>query len=287
MNRRWEKPSPLDYFAALVADDRQIPLLEAGVALAQDDYPDLDVQRVLTSVDELGFRLRKRIPADASPLQRLRLLNRFFHQELGFSGNVNNYYDADNSYLHHVLATRRGIPISLAVLYIEFAQQAGLVAKGINFPGHFLVKLRLPRGEVVMDPFVGQSLSRDELEERLGPFRRQRGLVGEFEAPLGLFLQAAPARDILARMLRNLGEIHRQAGDVKRRLAVQERMVILLPHDWDERRDRGLVLAELGMSERALSDLNIYLEHRGSADDAASVRSRVQELQRAGRQRLH
>jgi regulator of sirC expression with transglutaminase-like and TPR domain len=284
---RLETPSPLDYFTALVAEDEHIPLLEAAIAIAQDDHPDLDVQQVLFAVDLLAVKLRARIAHDAPALQRLRLLNRFFFQEMGFGGNINNYYEVGNSYLHEVLATRRGIPITLAVLYIEFAQHAGLVARGVSFPGHFLVKLRLPRGEVVVDPFVGQSLSRDELEERLGPYRQNRGLVGEFEAPLGLFLQSAPSRDILARMLRNLGEIHRAAGDMARRLAVQQRLVILLPQAWEERRDRGLILAELGGVDQAAKDLQSYLEHCGGADDAPAVRARLLELQRSGSPRLH
>jgi regulator of sirC expression with transglutaminase-like and TPR domain len=74
-----------------------------------------------------------------------------------------------NSYVHEVLQTRHGIPITLALLYIELAQHAGLTARGVSFPGHFLVKLKMPRGEVVIDPFNGMSLSREELDERLGP----------------------------------------------------------------------------------------------------------------------
>jgi regulator of sirC expression with transglutaminase-like and TPR domain len=209
----FEAPTALQYFATLVADDASLSPLEAAIAVAQDAYPRLDVQDTLAQVDELADRLRRRIPADAAPLQRLRQLNRYFFQELGFAGNVNDYYDARNSYLPDVLRTRRGIPITLALLYVELASQVGLQAAGVSFPGHFLVKLHMPRGEVVIDPFTGHSLSREDLDERLLPYRRQRGLTGEFEAPLGLFLQAAPPRDVIARLLRNLKEIHRTAED--------------------------------------------------------------------------
>jgi len=284
---RLSVPTALEYFASLVAEDKGFALLEAAIAIAQDDVPDLDVQQVLMQVDLLAQRLRQRIPQDAAPLQRLRLLNRYFFQELGFGGNVNDYYDVRNSYLHEVLATRRGIPITLSLLYMEFAQHAGLTARGVGFPGHFLVKLRLPRGEVVIDPFNGISLSREDLEERLGPYRRQRGLVGDFDAPLGLFLQASPPRDILARMLRNLKEIHRAAEDTERLLAVQHRLVILLPQAWEERRDRGLVLAELGADDLAAQDLAAYLEHCSGADDAPALVRRLAELRRAGSPRLH
>ena len=101
---RFEVPTALDYFASLVAEDDSFSLLEAAIAVAQDEYPRLDAQGVLAEIDALADRLKRRIPADAVPLQRLRLLNRYFFQELGFAGNVNDYYDPRNSYLHEVLA---------------------------------------------------------------------------------------------------------------------------------------------------------------------------------------
>ena len=283
----FETPTALEYFAALVAEDEGLSVLEAAISVAQDEYPQLDAQDVLAQVDELADRLRRRIPADAPPLQRLRLVNRYFFHELGFAGNVNDYYDAANSYVTEVLRTRRGIPITLAVLYIEVATQVGLPAVGVSFPGHFLVKLRMPRGEVIIDPFTGHSLSRDELDERLMPYRRQRGLVGEFEAPLGLFLQSAPPRDVIARLLRNLKEIHRSAEDWNRLLPVMQRLVILLPQAWDERRDRGLVHAEMGAWRSAADDISAYLAHCPDADDADALRQRLAELRRDGDPRLH
>lgn len=279
----FEAPTALQYFAALVADDAGFPLVEVAIAVAQDADPRLDPQAVLSQIDRLAERFRRRLAADASPLQKLRLLNHYFFQELGFAGNVNDYYDPRNSYLPDVLATRRGIPITLALLFVEIATQVGLPASGVSFPGHFLVKLRLPRGEVVIDPFSGQSLSREELDERLVPYRRQRGLVGEFEAPLGLFLQAAPARDVIARLLRNLKEVHRSAGDRPAQLAVAHRLVILLPQAWDELRDRGLLHADLGDRAAATADLRLYLQQCPDADDAALLHDRVREL--AGQRR--
>ncbi|HSQ72494.1 MAG TPA: tetratricopeptide repeat protein [Rubrivivax sp.] len=269
---QFEAPTILEYFAALVADDATLPVLEAAVAVAQDEWPGLDVQGVLAQIDGLAERLRRRIPADAAPLQRLQLLNRYFFQELGFAGNVNDYYDPGNSYLPTVLQTRRGIPLTLALLYVELATQAGLSAQGVSFPGHFLVKLRLPRGEVVIDPFNGHSLSREDLDERLQSLRPQRGLRGDDEVPLGLFLQAAPSRDVVARLLGNLREIHRDAGDLQRLAAVLRRLVILLPDDWELRRDLALVLAGLGRQTEAADELEQYLAHRPSARDASGLR---------------
>jgi regulator of sirC expression with transglutaminase-like and TPR domain len=145
----------------------------------------------------------------------------------------------------------------------------------------------MPRAELVIDPFTGQSLSRDELEDRLAPYRRRRGLVGDFEAPLELFLQAAPPRDVIARLLRNLKEIHRNAERWDRLLAVQERLVVLLPRAWEERRDRGLALAALGADDAAADDIQTYLQHCGEAEDAAALRGRLRGLRSTGSPRLH
>lgn len=271
-------PSALDYFSSLVQDDEHFPLLEAAASLAQDEYPDLDIQQVLGDLDQLQARLHRRFSDDAPALQRLRALAQFFYRDMGFGGNVNHYHDPDNSYLNVVLKTRMGIPISLAVLWLELAQGLGLDACGVGFPGHFMVKVSLPQGQVVVDPFTGQSLSKEDLIERLEPYQSSLGLVGEFEVPLGLFLQPCPPRDILARMLRNLQEIHRSQEDWGRLLAVQERLVRLLPDSWGERRDRGLVLAELGDTARAADDLGIYLEREPFAPDHAAIRARWLEL---------
>lgn len=280
-------PTPLEYFASLVADDAHFSQLEAAVAVAQDEEPELDVQGVLHQIDSLAAKLKARIAADTAALQRLRYLNRYFFQELGFAGNVNDYYDPSNSYLHRVLATRRGIPITLALIYIEIAQQIGLEARGVSFPGHFLVKIKMPQGEVLIDPFNGRSLSRDDLEERIAPYRRRHGLPADAELPLGLFLQTATGRAVLARVLRNLKEIHRSAEDWPRLHAVMQRLVVLLPDDWDERRDRGLVRAELGDNDGAVEDLVAYLEHCPGADDARAIDERIDELRAAGKPLLH
>ena len=90
-------PTTLGYCASLVAEDASLPLIDAAASIAQDDYPDLDTQGVLAEIDALAFKLRRRIPADAVAVQRLRWLNNFFFQEVGFAGNANNYYDPANS----------------------------------------------------------------------------------------------------------------------------------------------------------------------------------------------
>ena len=273
-------PTPLEYFGSLVQSDDEFPLLEAACAIAQDEYPDLDVQQVLGDVDQLLARLKRRLPADAAPLQRLRALNQFFFRDLSFGGNVNDYFDSENSYLNVVLRTRRGNQITLAVLWMELAQSIGLHARGVCFPGHFMVKVNLPKGQVVIDPFTGQSLSREELEERLEPYKRRSGLIDDFEVPLGLYLQAAPPRDVVARMLRNLKEIHQGQEDWQRVIAVEDRLIVLLPQAWGEYRDRGLAHEAQGHTPLAVIDLETYLVHAQDALDIDMIADRVASLRR-------
>jgi regulator of sirC expression with transglutaminase-like and TPR domain len=275
-------PTALEYFESLVKSDEQFPLLEAAASIAQDEYPELDVQQVLGDVDQLLARLKRRLPADAAPMHRLRMLNQFFFHHLGFGGNVNDYHDPDNSYLNAVLRTRRGIPVSLAVLWMELAQGLGLWARGVSFPGHFMLKVTLPKGLVVIDPFTGKSLSREELGERLEPYKRGHGLGSDFDAPLGLYLQSATPREIIGRMLRNLKEIHRAQEDWPRAIAVQDRLITLFPEAWGEHRDRGLAHAGQGNAALAARDLETYLAHAEGAFDIDAITQRAAALRRAG-----
>jgi len=282
MNLSYAVPTPLGYFASLVQNDANFALFEAAVSLGQDEYPELDVQTVLGEVDRLLERLKRRIPVDAGQLHKLRMLNLFFFNELSFGANANNFYDPENSFIHALLNTRRGIPISLAVLWMELAQGLGLSVRGIGFPGHFMVKVDLPMGQAVIDPLTGHSLSREELSERLEPYRMRSSVLDDMEVPLGLYLQSAPPREIIARMLRNLKEIHRTQEDWPRMLAVQERLIVLLPEAWAEYRDRGLTHAEMGNTEQALADLECYLVHTEDLVDVDAIAGRVDELRREG-----
>lgn len=280
MSIQFDVPTPLAYFATLVQSDADFPLLEAAACLAQDEHPELDIQQVLGGVDQLLERVKRRVPGDASALQRLRTLNQMFYRDMGFGGNLNDYYDPENSYLSAVLRSRRGIPISLAILWMELALGLGLNASGVAFPGHFMLKVSLTKGQVVMDPLTGESLSREDLSERLEPFRRRGLQRDDFEAPIGLYLQPAPARDIIARMLRNLKEIHRTQEHWARLIPVLDRLITLLPQAWGEYRDRGLALAEQGQSALALADLEVYLSHAEDGLDIDAVAERALALRR-------
>jgi regulator of sirC expression with transglutaminase-like and TPR domain len=159
------------------------------------------------------------------------------------------------------------------------AQQIGLNVKGISFPGHFLMKLSVQSGEIVLDPFNGTSLSREELEERIEPYILQQEFPDDFQ--LSAYLQTASPRDILVRMLRNLKGLFMQQERWQRLLEVQERLLILLPKDIAERRDRGLAYANLECPQAALQDIEAYIEQRPYAMDVAALRERLPGLRDA------
>jgi regulator of sirC expression with transglutaminase-like and TPR domain len=269
----------LDYFASLVREEEHIPLFEAALSIAQDDDPALDLTACQLDIDKFAARLRRRLPADIAPIPKLKLLNNFFYQELGFAGNLNDYYNPDNSYLHKVLELRRGIPISLAVIYMELAQQIGLEVKGISFPGHFLMKLSVKNGDIILDPFDGASLSREDIEERLEPFFANGRDAND--PPLASYLENASAHTILVRMLRNLKALFAEQPHWAQFLNVQQRLVLLLPDEVVERRDRGLAYANLDCPQAALQDLQAYLDQCPQASDAEAVRQKLPELRAA------
>ena len=279
MNFSIDAVTPLSYFKSLVGSDAELPLFEAAACIAQDEEPSLDVQEVLATCDALLVRLQRRVKSDAEPIDKLSALNRFFYQDLGFAGNANNFYAPENSYLNEVLRSRRGIPISLAVIWLELAQAIDLKAEGVSFPGHFLVKITLPEGLVVLDPLTGDSLGLDNLAERLDLFRPHLGDSGDMDTPLGLFLQPAPPRDILNRMLRNLKEIFNSQQDWPRLVGVLDRLIVLNPTAVHEKRDRGLALFEMGETARAREDLSHYVSFAPDASDVPDIQKRIDKIQ--------
>ncbi|MFD1555323.1 SirB1 family protein [Paraburkholderia silviterrae] len=266
----------LDYFSTLVADDESLPLTEAALAIAQDAYPDLDLQGTLAEIDELALRAKKRMPEGADLRQQVTFLNRVFFREMGFAANLNDFFDPDNSHLNVVLRRRRGIPISLAVLYLEIAGQLGLPVQGVSFPGHFLLRVSLPDGDAMLDPTTGRALSESDMVEMLEPYVANAG--DSVARALRMLLEPATRREIVARMLRNLKSVYLQTERWERLLGIQQRLVILLPESIEEVRDRGFAYARLDYLRPALEDLEHYLDERPDAEDAMVVESQLQEL---------
>lgn len=257
--------------------DEDISLAEGALWIAAVEYPGLVIEDYLAQLNDMAARLRARLRADIATAEKLLILNRYLFDELGFSGNTGDYYDPRNSFLNEVLERRLGIPITLGLVYIEIGRRVGLGLHGVSFPGHFLVKCALRDGMVVLDPYSGGvSLGVDELQQRL----RAAGSPGDVEDNvLAHLLGAAPNREVLARMLRNLKGVYTLRSDWLRALSASERLIALMPDDaGEEYRDRGGIYLKLECVRAAMGDLNTYLRQRPGASDAEQVRRQIAEL---------
>ena len=265
----------LEHFAEIVSRE-QFNLAEASLMLAQDVYPDVDIPGYVGQLDRIAEAIRRRIASDAFAEQKVRALNYYLFNEMRFSGNIDEYYDPRNSYLNEVIERRTGIPITLSILYIEVGKRLGLNLKGVSFPGHFLVKLSVKRGQLVLDPFTGgEAQSEADLRQRLAQVLPSEKAE---QAQLDQYLEPATPRQIIARVLRNLKNIYMQSGKLEQALAVMHRMLLVMPESAEELRDRGLLYQRLECFRPALSDLQNYLRRRPEAPDAAEIRGKLVEL---------
>lgn len=272
----------LEPFAELVArEDARIELARACLLIAEDAYPGLDVDAYLREIERLAQRLLTRLAPSSGAEEKVVALNQFLYDDLGYAGNADDYYDPRNSYLNEVIDRRTGIPITLAVIYMEIGRRIGLALEGVSFPGHFLVRLRLRGGVLILDPFSGgDPQSEDELRGRLKRVIPE-GATGGLplaELPLEQFLEPATHRQILARVLRNLKGVYREADQPERMLEVLNRALILTPDAHGDLRDRGVIYQRLECYRAALKDLSDYVEREPEAPDFEEVRARVMEL---------
>ncbi|HEV8712716.1 MAG TPA: tetratricopeptide repeat protein [Candidatus Binatia bacterium] len=270
-------PSARERFTQLVSgSEEELDLAEAALLIAQEEHPDLDIAAYLRRLDELAASVRARLPQAPAPADIIHNLNiRLFHEE-GLTGNESEYYDPRNSFLNEVLDRKRGIPITLSLIYLEVGRRLGLPLVGVGFPGHFLVKYSGADGDVVLDPFAGgATLSRDELEQRL---RSMYGDANPFLAQISQLLVPASKKEILVRMLRNLKGIYLQQNDFTRALAAVDRILLVAPDLALEVRDRGAVHQRLGHLQAALQDFRSYLQMVPNAEDAEAVRTVISRM---------
>lgn len=263
-------------------DDESLPLLATALLIARDEYPELDADLYDTLVQSHVEHLRHEVDSiDVWPL-KMAAVNRHLFDELGYTGNHDEYYDPRNSYLNQVFERRLGNPISLAMVQMEVARRLGIPLDGVSFPGHFLVRLPVDDGLLVMDPFNGgRPLGVDELRERARPH-----LGGEIpdDSALARILDPAPHRAILVRVLRNLHGVYADDEQWDRAARSADRILKLIPDQAEALRDRGLAYLHLGHTHGARQDLARYLQLNPQAHDAGTMHEHLVDL---GGQRIH
>jgi regulator of sirC expression with transglutaminase-like and TPR domain len=241
-------------------------LEHAAIFIARDAHPQLVPTQVIDTLDELasGFELER--PEEVDAHEQATALCHHLSLRHGFSGNRKDYYDAENSYLDSVLARKRGIPITLAVVYVAVAERVGIPIAPVAFPGHFLARVGGERGGALVDPFDGRVVSESELllllTRALGP---NAALKPEHTA-------VTDAAGVAQRMLMNLKRIHESRNDPARAMLVTDRLVEIAASP-ELRRDRGMLALKLGAHQVASTDLAHYLLKRPNAPDAKEIRN--------------
>src|SRR5215469_2516985 len=199
---------------SMLASREPVPLARGALLIAKEEYPELNVDHYVDRLSELAREAEPIVNSGDDTVEKVQLLSHFLFEQKGFEGNKDAYSDPRNSFLNEVLDRRLGIPITLSVVYLEVGRRLGLKLFGVSFPTHFLVKAVDERGELVIDPFSdGIILTIDQIKARLAQIYNQ---------PVELhptMLKAAGARQILARILRNLKGIYASGSDWSRALA--------------------------------------------------------------------
>jgi len=256
----------LDAALELLARAPETPLDVAEIALrlARDEYPKIDVEAHLGELNAMAHEAKRYIRGNLAA--RVKGLCRYLFHDMGFRGNVKEYYDPRNSYFNQVLERRTGIPITLSALTMAVGQRAGLDIQGVGLPGHFIAKGVEGDERILIDSFHGGRILSDTDCENL--VRQVTGVAFEV-SPVAL--EAIPTGLMVQRMLGNLKALYLKMEDFPRGARIMERMRQLSPRDAVLRRDLGVALVQIGQPGKAIDHLRFYLDQAPEAEDYAVI----------------
>ncbi|HTK95791.1 MAG TPA: transglutaminase-like domain-containing protein [Terriglobales bacterium] len=268
-----------EYFVFLAGpevEDEKIDLLCAALAIARLEYPNLEIKPYLGKVDALAARVQAKIAHPGDEAATITALNQVLFVEEGFRGNTADYYDPRNSLINDVLDRKLGIPITLALVYMEVAARAGFPLFGVGMPGHFLLKHYDPEGrQFVLDPFhQGRLMTPEDCQRQLDQiYGGQMQLAPEM-------LVSVTRRQMLMRMLANLKTIYLSHRDIRRALPVVDLVLAIYPRSAEDVKQRAVLRYNLGQTRDALADFDTYLKMAPEASDADEIRQTVLAIKR-------
>ena len=246
-------------------------LVEKSLKFAQLlEYPELDVDEYIKKIIIIGKSLKESVSDVKNPTYLISMLNEHLFENLGFSGDDNDYYNPKNNFLNEVIDKKVGLPITISILYVEIAKFIGLELKMVGFPGHVLVKYN---EEMILDPFYdGILLDVDDLQEILD---RNYGGQIEFKPE---FLDEVNSEQILLRMSRNLKNSYIQSFGYEKALRCVNMILAIHPESPDDIRDKGILEDRLLHPEVALKYLNKYLEINPNAEDVDFILELIRSI---------
>jgi regulator of sirC expression with transglutaminase-like and TPR domain len=266
-------PARLRFYRETEKPDTAIDLALAALYIAQEAYPELEPEEYISALDVMAEELKELVAEEHYPLRIVQKINHYLYNELGFQGNEENFYDPRNSMLNEVLDRRKGIPITLALVYLEVARRIDFSMVGIAFPGHFLIQPNHEGMEIYVDAFhKGEILFIEDCQQRINAAYGQ-------EVPIQpAFLEPVSSRQFLARMLTNLKIIYLHSREFEKSLGAVERILWMFPTAPVERRDRGLLCYRLERWQEARADLETYLKSFPNASDAKDIRQLLEDM---------
>jgi regulator of sirC expression with transglutaminase-like and TPR domain len=211
--------NPLEQFLVEIdRPDREINLASAALYIAQIEYPDLEIDRYLQTLQLMGMEVAQRLPKTRYPLKVIQTINEYLYTDLQFYGNEHDYYNPCNSFLNDVIDRRTGIPITLALVYLEIAKRIDFPMVGIGMPGHFLIRPDFEDSEIFVDTFDrGEILFVEDCRQKLMNIYQRNIPVIPPE-----ILQSVTNKQILLRMLNNLQSIYLNQPDFDKALTIRQ-----------------------------------------------------------------
>jgi regulator of sirC expression with transglutaminase-like and TPR domain len=259
----------------LTQPDKQINLAQAALMVARLEYPDLDINTYMQRIHQLAAEIRSTLPENPNAAETLSRLNQVLFTEKGYEGNSSHYYDPRNSFLNDVIDRKLGIPISLSILYMELANELGVPLDGVSFPGHFLVKLEIDDGAIVLDPYFGGiSLTEEDLEDRIQEYYGEALKRHHYQG----LLATTSKKDIIVRVMRNLRNLYMQDKQWEKALTMADTMVGLDTDKADAVKARAVIYDSLECCQPALRDYKEWLRLNPANQDSQDIRKRVAEL---------
>jgi regulator of sirC expression with transglutaminase-like and TPR domain len=266
-------------FAALVGpqvDDEKIDLVRGALTIARTEYPELNIDSYVRRVDELAFQAEARVTEIGDAAETISAINYVLFQQAGLQGNRDDYYDPRNSFLNDVLDRCLGIPITLALIYMEVGRRLGFPLFGVGMPGHFLLKnYDIDGSETLIDCFNGGDiLDAQDCQRRLDEiYSGQMTLRPEF-------LFAVSRRQMLTRILNNLKTVYMTARNFKKVLPLVDLVLVIYPRSPEDVKQRALLRYSLGQAKAAAEDLEEYLKMSPEASDSDEIRQTALSIRR-------
>ena len=233
------------------------------------NYPELNINAYIQEINRIGMSLKESINDVKNPTYLISMLNEHLFENMGFSGDNEDYYNPKNNFLNEVIDKKSGIPITISILYVEVAKFIGLDLKIVGFPGHILVKYN---EEIILDPFNdGRLLDIDDLQEILELNFGQLEFHPEF-------LDTINSEQILTRMARNLKNSYIQSYIYDKAIRCTDMVLAIEPNSPEEIRDKGILEERLLHSDKALEYLNKYLEINPNAEDVDFILELIRSI---------